>query len=155
MASKNKALGRASETKFVSIIAGWFNLIIRDKTGDNHRSADIARAEEVSQILDNSGQDIWIEKSHPLSRFIFQVKRKLLPGKKSSSIDIQPLLDDGRLGYIMLFDLKKRTNINQMSHGEAVVMSLDTLKLLLDAYTRDVQSAPSSEPKQDKRNPAQ
>jgi hypothetical protein len=149
MAAKNKMLGRASELKFIKIIAGWFNLVIRDNTGQNHREADIARAEDISQLLDNSGCDIWIEKSHPLSSFIFQVKRTLVSGKKTSSINVQPLIDDKRVGYIMLFDIKKRHKINQTQHGEAVVMGLNTLKLLMDAYIRELQRVPSSESDQD------
>ena len=148
MAAKNKQLGRVAESFFVQKIASWYNLVIRDNIGDNHREATIARAEKVSQLLDNSGCDIWIDKSHPLSRLIFQVKRKLIAGKKTAAIDIQPLIDDKRVGYIMLFQLKKRTKTNQMPYGEAAVMSLETLKILLDAYTERVQGSSSLEPKQ-------
>lgn len=138
MASKNKSIGRKAESKIVDWFADRFGLtkLVVDRLGANLGSAEVARAEEVSQLLDNEGVDIWFSPSTEFSELNVQVKNKLVTGKTTKSIDIQPLLDMPDRGMnILITDVKYRPGKrNMMPLTTVVTMDLETFGNLMSVY---------------------
>lgn len=142
MASKGKRIGRLFEKWVVHWLAKAFNLIplVKDKSGTtNITKAQIARAEEVNQHLDNLGIDIWIEKSLFLSRFGFQCKSTLSTAKSGKNIDVEPLfaMPEDRI-RVLITEIKYRAKgkKNMMKWGRVATVELDTLEMLIKAYLK-------------------
>lgn len=133
MASKNKRLGRLTETKVVKWLADLFGLVIlvKNKKGSNFRTAQIARAEEVSQLLDNQGVDIWFAEDTGINIKI-QVKRTLVRGDKSKAIDIQPLFDNDV--DVLFTEVRIRANKNQMHYNDVVSVRVEFFEKLIKTY---------------------
>ena len=133
MASKNKRLGRLTETKVVKWLADLFGLVtlVKNKKGSNFRTAQIARAEEVSQLLDNQGIDIWFAEDTGINIKI-QVKRTLVRGDKSKAIDIQPLFDNDV--DVLFTEVRIRANKNQMHYNDVVSVRVEFFEKLIKTY---------------------
>lgn len=133
MASKNKRLGRLTETKVVKWLADLFGLVIlvKNKKGSNFRAAQIARAEEVSQLLDNQGVDIYFAEDTGINMKI-QVKRTLVRGDKSKAIDIQPLFDNEV--DVLFTEVRIRANKNQMHYNDVVSVRVEFFEKLIKTY---------------------
>lgn len=133
MASKNKRLGRLTETKVVKWLADLFGLVIlvKNKKGSNFRTAQIARAEEVSQLLDNQGVDIYFAEDTGIDMRV-QVKRTLVRGDKSKAIDIQPLFDNEV--EVLFTEVRIRANKNQMHYNDVVSVRVEFFEKLIKTY---------------------
>jgi len=147
MASKNKKLGRITESKFVQWFADKFGLVplIKDKYGSNMNEAEVARAEEVSQLLDNQGIDIWFSDATIQGRVKLspQIKSRLCKGKKVKTVDVQPLLDmpEDTLN-ILITELKHRPGkTNMMKLADIVSMDLETFRIILNGYLQHEQDS--------------
>lgn len=140
MASRNKTIGRKAEKKFVAWFTRIFGLIplIRDKSGSNLSTAEVARAEEVSQLLDNEGVDIWFGENTGFRGLNIQVKSTLVTGKKSKTIDIEPLYHMPDTGINLLFtEVKYRPGKkNMIQYGDIVSMKLEDFAEILLVYQK-------------------
>ena len=138
MASKNKTIGRKAERKFVSIIVERLGLVplIKTKTGTNLPEAQIARAEEVNQHLDNQGVDIWIRSDVSISDLKFQIKSTLCTDKKTKKIDVLPLFEIQGDGIkALITEMKHRPGKSNMMHlADVVTLTLDDFLELLSVY---------------------
>lgn len=138
MASKNKTIGRKAERKFVSIIVERLGLVplIKTKTGTNLPEAQIARAEEVNQHLDNQGVDIWIRSDVSISDLKFQIKSTLCTDKKTKKIDVLPLFEIQGDGIkALITEMKHRPGKKNMIHlADVVTLTLDDFLELLSVY---------------------
>lgn len=138
MASKNKTIGRKAERKFVSIIVERLGLVplIKTKTGTNLLEAQIARAEEVNQHLDNQGVDIWIRSDVSISDLKFQIKSTLCTDKKTKKIDVLPLFEIQGDGIkALITEMKHRPGKKNMIHlADVVTLTLDDFLELLSVY---------------------
>jgi len=138
MASKNKSIGRKAERKFVLKIAERLGLIplTKSKTGTNLPEAEIARAEEVNQHLDNRGIDIWFRPDVSISNLEIQVKSTLCTDKKTKKIDVLPLLEIQGDGIkVLITEMKHRPGKSNMMHlADVVTLTLDDFLELLSVY---------------------
>lgn len=138
MASKNKRIGRKAERKFVSVFAERLGLtpLIKTKTGTNLPEAEIARAEEVNQHLDNQGVDIWIRSDVSISDLKFQIKSTLCTDKKTKKIDVLPLFEiQGEGIKALITEMKHRPGKSNMMHlADVVTLTLDDFLELLSVY---------------------
>lgn len=138
MASRNKKIGRKAEDKFVKAIAERLGLIplIKTKTGTNLSEAEIARAEEVNQHLDNRGIDIWIRPDVSISNLELQVKSTLCTDKKTKKIDVLPLFEiQGEGIKALITEMKHRPGKSNMMHlADVVTLKLEDFLELLSVY---------------------
>lgn len=138
MASRNKILGRKAEKKFVAKLANRLGLIplVKNKLGSNLSEAEIARSEEVSQLLDNTGVDVWITPKSELSRFNIQCKSTLVTGKKVKSIDVSSLFEMPQQGINVVFtEMKYRPGKRNMIYlADVVTLTLDDFLELMSVY---------------------
>ena len=138
MASRNKSIGRKAEKKFVARLAERLGLIplTKDKSGSNLSEAEIGRAEEISQLLDNEGVDIWITPKSELSKFNIQIKSTLVTGKKVKSIDVSSLFEMPDKGINVVFtEMKYRPGKRNMIHlADVVTLTLDDFLTLMSVY---------------------
>ena len=138
MASKNKRVGRKAEKKFVTILADRLGLVplTKSKFGSNLSEAEIGRAEEVSQLLDNEGVDVWITPKSELSEFNIQIKSTLVTGKKVKSIDVSSLFEmPGRGINVVFTEMKHRPGERNMLHlADVVTLGLDDFLNLMSVY---------------------
>lgn len=135
---KNKRIGRKAERKFVSIIAERLGLVplIKTKAGTNLPEAEIARAEEVNQHLDNRGIDIWFRPDVSISNLEIQVKSTLCTDKKTKKIDVLPLFEIQGDGIkALITEMKHRPGKSNMMHlADVVTLGLDDFLELLSVY---------------------
>ncbi len=139
MAAKNKKAGRDAEEVIVQWWARVLSLVPMIKSDKGVNDYQVARAEEVSQILDNRGIDIYFKLSLPdwITRLKVQRKRTLCSGKKSKSINVQPLFDmdieEGDMPILMV-DMRIRNKKNQTKYGEVVVLKQADFEELINIY---------------------
>lgn len=152
MASKNKAKGRKTEGRVVSWFADRFGLtkLVKSKSGANLHDCEVARAEDVSQLLDNTGVDIYFRPGTSFEDLNIQIKGTLATGKTLKSINVQPLFempDDDKIN-ILITEIKYRPGKRNMVHyGDVATMTLEDLGKLLTVYqaynndnTREIES---------------
>lgn len=137
MASKNKRIGRKAENKFVSWFAERFGLVslIKSKSGSNLGEAEVARSEDVSQLLDNQGIDVWFKPGTSFDGLQVQIKSTLCTGKTVKTIDVEPLFDMPDGMNILITEIKHRPGKRNMMHyGDVVTMKIEDFEKLLSIY---------------------
>lgn len=139
MASRNKMLGRKAESKFVTWFADKFGLIklVKSKSGANLGEAEVGRAEDVSQLLDNTGVDIWFKPGTSLDNLNVQIKSTLATGKTMKSINVQALFEmpDDKINVLITEINYRPGKRNRIHYGDVVTMSLEDFRKILSVYS--------------------
>ena len=136
---RNKRQGDGWSYKVVRFFADCFELTAFDNK--NHAEWQVATSKAMSKGKDGMGIDVVFREDQPeyIQRLLPQNKKTLSKGKKSTSIDIQPLLNIHKLRPesdipLLFTKVTRETKSRESTVCELVTMEMKDFRIFLEAY---------------------